>query len=149
MKIKGSVYSLTALAGLAAFAMGASSAAQARDVYWSVGIAAPGAQVGLSNAPPVVYHYPVVVAPQPVYAPYRPIVVQPSPIYYGQPQYYGPPQVIYVPQPVYGGSGWVPPGHRQGWGPRHFHRERWDRDDNRRGRDDRRGWDDRGHRDHR
>jgi hypothetical protein len=87
------------LAGLAM--LGLVGAAQARDVYWSVGIDAyPGVSVGVSNARPVyVAPQPVYVAPAPVYVPpprvyyqpvYQPVYVQPAPVYYGSPYYYGP-----------------------------------------------------------
>lgn len=89
--------------------------AQARDVYWSVGVGAPGAQVVMGNAP--VYVAPV--AP-PV------VVVRPPAYYRPAPVYYGPPPVVYAPQPVYYGPVYgpryygPPPGHRHGhgWGPR-------------------------------
>lgn len=60
--------------------------AHANDVYWSVGISQPGVSVGVSNAPPVVYQYPViqhrtVVVHQP-YHYVRPVVVVPQPVYY-------------------------------------------------------------------
>ena len=142
MKITGSVHSFAATAALAVAALGSSVAVQARgDVVWSVGVGSPGVHFGVSNAPPpvVVYRRPVLVIPQPVYIPQRPIIVQPMPIYYGQPQ------VVYAPQPYYAGPGWERPGRRQGWGPRHFGKHRWDRYDGYRGRDDDDD-DDRGHR---
>jgi hypothetical protein len=74
-------------AGLALAALGATGAAQARDVVWSVGVGAPGAQVIVGNAP-------VYVAPAPRY--YRP-----PPAYYAPPVYYSPPPVYYSPPPVY------------------------------------------------
>jgi hypothetical protein len=97
---------LTATLALAAGLTAAS--AQARDVYWSVGINAPiqpGVSVGtvISNAPgylpaPVVYAEPVYV-PAPVY-------VRPAPVVYL-------PQPVYVPQRVVYGPVWVPPGYAQ------------------------------------
>lgn len=96
--LKTTALGLVALAG--AIAVGA---AQARsDVYWSVGISAPGYPVGVgasfSNAP-VVYPRPVywappppvVYAPPPVYYVPRPVYVQPAPVYYyeGDAYYYG------------------------------------------------------------
>lgn len=74
------------LAGLAGLGFGGSAMAQ--EVYWSLGIGSPGVQVGVSNAPPVVYQQPVqhyypravVVQPQPVY-------VQPAPVQYAYPVY--------------------------------------------------------------
>jgi hypothetical protein len=65
----------------------AASQAQARDnVYWSVGVNSPGVAVGVSNAPPVVYGYPV-YDPRPVVVYPRPVVVAPQPVYYGPPAY--------------------------------------------------------------
>ena len=69
---------------VAALGLAAAGGAQARDVYWSVGIdAAPGVSVGVGN------HRPVVVQPAPVY-------VTPPPVIYTQPQVvYTQPQVLY------------------------------------------------------
>jgi hypothetical protein len=94
MKLKFS--RILAVAGaLALAALG--TAAQARDVYWSVGIhAAPGVAVGVGNVPiyapqPVYVAQPVYV-PQPVYLAPRPVYVAPAPVYYARPApiYYGP-----------------------------------------------------------
>lgn len=81
------------LVGLAM--LGAAGAAQARDIYWSVGIhAAPGVVLGASNARPVL------VAPAPVYLAPQPVYVQPPRVYY-RPVY----QRVYVrPAPVYVGT---------------------------------------------
>ena len=89
--------------------------AQARDVVWSVGVGAPGVQVGLTNAPAVVYQQPVYVQPRPVYWQRPAVILQPQPVYYAAPQqvYYAQPQVIVAPPPQY-----------RGWGP-HRH-GRWD-----------------------
>ena len=66
---------------VAALGLAAGGGAQAKDVYWSVGIdAAPGVAVGVGN------HRPVIVQPAPVYVP--PTVV-----------YAPPPQVVYAPPP--------------------------------------------------
>ena len=156
MKIQRSVYALAAVAALAVSALGMGSAAQARDVAWSIGVASPGVQFGVSNAPQVVYR-------QPVYAPQAVVVVQPQPVYYGQaqvvygqpqvvygqpqvvygqpPVVYGQPPVVYAPRPYYVQSGWAPPVYYRSWGPRHrWHGERWDEHDKRRGFDDGRGY---------
>jgi hypothetical protein len=83
---------------LAALALGAASAAQARGgVNWSVGVGAPGVAVGVSNAAPVYPVYPaapVVVAPEPYYAP--PVVYRPPP-----PAYYYPPAPVYYGRPYH------------------------------------------------
>jgi hypothetical protein len=98
--------------------------AQARDVYWSVGINAPlqpGVSVGtvFSNAP--------VYQPAPVY--YQPApVIYAEPAYYPQPVYVQPrmvyaPQPVYLPQRVVYGPGWVRPGHgHRQWRQEHRHR---------------------------
>ncbi len=107
-----------ALAGtLVIGALGFAGAAQARDnVYWSLGVGAPGVALGVGNAPPVVYAPPpVYVAPPPVYVPPRPVYMAPPPAYYAPP-------VVYRPAPGYY---YGPPGyykHRQ-WR-RHHHRDR-------------------------
>ena len=46
---------------VAAWMWGTVGLAQAGNVYWSIGLHQPGVQVGVSNAPPVVVQYPVVV----------------------------------------------------------------------------------------
>jgi hypothetical protein len=110
-----------AAATLAVAALGFAGAAQARDnVSFSVGIAAPGVAVGVTNAYPV-YQQPVYVQPAPVYyqpAPVyypRPVYVRPAPVYYPQPVYYGPRHGhrhhggYYVQAPGYGyGPGYRP-----------------------------------------
>ena len=67
------------VAGLTIAAIfGTAGQAQARDVYWNVGVGSPGVAVGFGNAP-------VYVAPAPVYyAPPRPVYYAPPP-----PRYYG------------------------------------------------------------
>lgn len=104
-----------AAAGIVA-AAAVGTAAQARDVYWSLGVqAAPGVAIGVSNARPVVVApapvyiapQPVYVAPQPVYVAPRPVYVAPQPVYYAEPA----PVVVY-------------PGYRRGWH-KHHHRH-WD-----------------------
>ena len=79
---------MLAAAGVAlALAVGAAPA-QARDVYWSVGVNSPGVSVGVGNG-----GYPVYVAPAPVY--YAP--PPPRPVYYAPPApvYYAPPPGAY------------------------------------------------------
>ena len=133
MKIQRSAFSLAAFAALVACALTLGGVAQARDLAWSVGIASPGVQFGVSNAPRFIYR-------QPVYGP-QPVVVQPQTVYYGQPQVlysqpqvvypqpqvmYPQPQVVYAPQPYYVGSGWAPPVYYRGWGPHHHWHHGWD-----------------------
>ena len=61
---------MAALATVGLAALAAAGAAQAgSNVYWSVGVAAPGIQVGVASAPPVVAAAPVFV--QPLFNTYR------------------------------------------------------------------------------
>lgn len=103
IKANRSVAVAGAAAALALAAFGFAGAAQARDnVTFSVGVAAPGIAVGVTNGYPV-YQQPVYVQPAPVY-------YQPAPVYYQpRPVYVRPAPVYYAPQPVY-------------YGPRHGHR---------------------------
>ncbi|WP_180683938.1 hypothetical protein [Tepidicella baoligensis] len=75
------IYGLRSAA--AGIVLSAAGLAQAGNVYWSIGVHQPGVHVGVSNVPPVVVQYPVVV-----HSP-RPVVV--APVHH---------------------HGWVPPGHR-------------------------------------
>ena len=102
MKSQGLMPSLAA-ATLAFAALAASGTASANDVYWSIGVSSPGIQVGVQNAPPVVYR-PVVVYSQPQVVYQQPQLIYQQPqVVYQQPQVvYQQPQVVYVrPQPVY------------------------------------------------
>ncbi len=112
--------------GIAAVALAAvafTGTANAGDVYWSVGVhAAPGVNVGVSNAPRPYYGRPVVVAP-PVYQAYPAPVYYPAPqpVYNQVPVYYPPapvyyrPPAVYVPPPVY-----YRPGYGHGYGRGHW-----------------------------
>lgn len=74
---------IPAMVGAVTFAfLGAASVAHAGNVFWSVGIASPGVQVGVANAP--VYHQPtpVYVQPAPIYMQPAPVYYQPAPVYY-------------------------------------------------------------------
>jgi hypothetical protein len=105
-----------AVAGAVALATLATGA-QARDVYWSVGIdAAPGVSIGVGNARPVY------VAPAPVYVAPAPVYVRPAPVYYAEPVYVRPAPVYYA-APVYYGH----PGKHKGWHKKHHKGHRhWD-----------------------
>ncbi len=144
MKLHGCRFALACVATLGVAALGASGAAQANDVVWSVGVASPRHEVGAVHAPPVWHQRRVVVISQPPYPPAPTVLVQPQPVYYGAPQ------VVYPPPPYYFQSGWVPPWYRHGWAQRHHRRhgnwndDRWERDDHRHGFDG--GPADRGHR---
>lgn len=94
---------------------GASAAYAGSSVYWSVGIAAPGAGAIVSSAPlrPVysapVYAAPVYAAPPVAYAPPPAVVYAPAPIVVQRPQ------PVYVPverhwqhRPGRGGMGYYP-----------------------------------------
>ncbi len=92
--------------------------ASAQNVYWSVGVASPGVQVAVSNAPAVqphvIYQRPYVVQPQPVYVQPQPVYVQPTQILSAYPVY-GRPVVIQQAPVVF--TGWHRPHYErhQGW----------------------------------
>ena len=95
---------IAALATVGLAALAAAGAAQAgSNVYWSVGVAAPGIQVGVASAPPVVAAAPVFVQPAPVW-------VQPAPVVYRAPRVVVPAPVVYRPVP----RGWVRHHHPHG-----------------------------------
>ena len=124
-----SLHRILATGLIAAGALGAAATAQARnDVFWSVGVGAPGVSVGIGNAPAYYPPQPVYAAPQPVYMAPQPVYVAPQPVYVRpRPVYVAPPQVYYapVPRPIY----YAPPAPLQrpyygpGWrGQRHGER---------------------------
>lgn len=96
-----------AATAVAVVALVTAGAAQADDVFWSIGLSSPGVQLGVSNAQPVLIQQPMYVEPYPVYVRPRPVYIAPRPVIYVRPApiYYGPPQYIQ--------SGWERPGH--GW----------------------------------
>lgn len=102
---------------LGAATLAAAGAAQAReDVFWSIGLASPGVQLAVGNAPAVVVHP-------------RPVVVQAAPVVYAQPApvWVRPAPVRVVPAPV----AVVYPMHGQAHHPRwHGHRRGHDRNHN-------------------
>ena len=105
---------------LAAGALGVAGVAQARDVYWSLGVGVPGVAVGV-GAPAPYY------VPAPVYEPPPPVYYQPRPVYVPPPVVYGPPPGAYRPPPGYYGD-WR---YRDDWRRyrRWHHRDRdWDDD---------------------
>jgi len=102
----------------------AAAGAQARDVFWSVGINAPlqpGVSIGtvFSNAP--------VYQPAPVYYQAAPVIYA-EPAYYPQPVYVQPrvlyaPRPVYLPQRVVYAPRWVRPGHgHRPWRQEHRYR---------------------------
>ena len=111
-----SVFLAGATATLAIAAMVFADSAQARDnVYWSVGVGAPGVSLNVDNAGPVYGQVqPVYFEPEPIYYQPRPVYVRPAPIYYQPlPVYYGRPygwnqrhgrQHMHGPRPGYGGG---------------------------------------------
>ena len=130
---------ITKSALIAATLVVAAAGAQARDVYWSVGINAPlqpGVTIGtvISNAPayrpaPVYYepaqiYYPAapVVYAEPVYYRPAPVFVRPAPVVYLPRPYYAPRRVVYA-------QGWAP-SHRGYGHDRGGDRGHW-RDDDR------------------
>jgi len=93
-----------AFASLATAGLSVPGIAQARDVYWSVGVNQPGVSVGVSNLPYGAGYAP----PRAVYAPGQWVWVPPRPVAYGKPW---PP-------------GWYRHGHRH----KHHRHDRWERD---------------------
>jgi hypothetical protein len=122
MTLSSSLRVLLATVGVAVVALTASGAAQAQNnnVYWSVGMSAPGMQVGVANAPPVVM-YPQVAYPQA----YPQVYSAPRPVgYYGNNGYYTQPAPVYYAPPV-----WQPRfgyGHHVGYGYGHREQERFE-----------------------
>lgn len=116
---KSSFVALAGAASLALLALGASTAAHARDVCWSVGLSSAGVQLGVFSPQPVyaqpqvIYAQPQVIYTQPqiVYTQPRPVYVQPAPVYVQ-------PRPVYVqPQPVVVYNGWHQPRHGGRHGP--------------------------------
>ena len=106
--INRSVFLAGATATLALAAMSFAGSAHARDnVFWSVGMGAPGVSLNVGNAGPVyMQSQPVYVQPEPVY-------YQPEPVYYQPRPVYVRPAPVYVqPEPVYYGRPY-------GWNRRH------------------------------
>lgn len=103
---------LAAMAGVAVALLAGAGTAQARDVYWSVGVNSPGVSVGVGN-----YGQPVYVAPAPVYVP-PPVYYAPPP----RPVYYAPPAPVYYAPPAYY-------GHRPHRHHRNYYRHYRGRDD--------------------
>jgi hypothetical protein len=104
MAQKRTLFSWAIATSVAAVALACSTVASANDVYWSIGVSSPGIQVGVQNAPPVVYQRPVVVYQQPQVVYQQPQVIYQQPqVVYQQPQVvYQQPQVVYVqPRPVF------------------------------------------------
>jgi hypothetical protein len=111
-------------AGVAMAGLGAAGSAQARDVTWSVGIGAPGAQVIVGNAPVYVAPPVVVHAPRYYRAPERVYYGRsPAPVYYGAPVVVAPPG-YYQPRSIYYGPPAHFHGHRHGRGHGHKHHRR-------------------------
>lgn len=86
-----SVFVAGATATLVLAALSFAGSAHARDnVYWSVGVGAPGVALNVGNGGPVfVQSQPVYVQSAPVYYQPPPVYVRPAPVYYQpQPVYY-------------------------------------------------------------
>ena len=126
----------TKLAFTAAVLALVAAGAQARDIYWSIGINAPiqpGVTVGtvISNAP-AYRPAPVYYEPAPAYYEPAPNYYPAAPVFYAEPIYYRPAQVferparvVVLPQPYYAprqvvyAQEWAPSyrGHKHG--PKH------------------------------
>src|SRR5512133_3158250 len=78
-----SVFLAGATATLAMAALVFADSAQARDnVYWSVGVGAPGVSLNVGNAGPAYgYAQPVYFEPEPIYYQPSPVYVRPAAIY--------------------------------------------------------------------
>ncbi len=117
MKIHRSAFARVAAGALALAALGMTAAAQAGDVYWSIGLSSPGVQVGVANAPPVIVHQPVYSRPYPVYRETYPVYWQPPVVYVApRPVIYVQPAPFYMPPPRYVRAEWKHHGHRNGKG---------------------------------
>ncbi|HEV7912638.1 MAG TPA: hypothetical protein VGP22_02635 [Albitalea sp.] len=101
---------------LVAGCMLATGAAQAGNVFWSVGINLPPIGTVVSNAPVYTQPAPVYVEPAPVYYEPAPVYYAPAPVYYvpapraiyrRAPVVYAPP-AYYRPAPVVYRTGWHP-----------------------------------------
>lgn len=119
-----------ALAALAALSLAGN--AQARDVFWSVGVNSPGVSVGVSNNRPVyVAPAPIYVQPAPVYVQPAPLYVQPSPVFVQPGSLFIEPGVVYGQGAAVYQPGWAPPGRAHGWHNKHGHHDEgrdYDRD---------------------
>jgi hypothetical protein len=82
----------SAIAAVSLLAVG--TAAQAGNVYWSIGISVPPIGTVVSNAPAVSPYY---YEPPAMYA--QPVIYAP-PVAYAPPVVYAPPRVVYRPVPV-------------------------------------------------
>ena len=129
---KYSVLAWAGAASLAVLALGASSAALAGDVFWSVGLSSPGVQLEVFSPQPVyvqpqpyyVQTQPVYSQPQVIYTQPRPVYVQPQPVYVQPQPVYERPRPIYVqPQPVVAYNGWHHPRHGWRYGPRPYNQQ--------------------------
>lgn len=120
--VNRSVVVAGATAVLAVAALSFAGSAQARDdVFWSVGMGAPGVSLNVGNAGPVyIQAQPVYVQPEPIYYQPRPVFVRPAPVYVQpQPVYYDRPYGWnrrhgghYVQAPRQGdGAGYYGPGY--------------------------------------
>ena len=119
--VNRSVFMAGATAALALAAMSFSGSAQARDnVFWSVGVGAPGVSVNVGNGGLFMQPQAVYVEPAPVYYQPRPVYVRPAPIYVQ-------PQAVYYDRPYRSHrrhDGYYVQGPRPGYGagyygPRH------------------------------
>lgn len=132
MKIKRLTSGLVVAAGVALATLGMTGAAQAQNVFWSLGLSSPGVQLGVSSAPPV-----MVVQPsyQPVYQPVYETVYESRPVYVApRPVVYARPAPVYVAPPLYLQADWRYPGYRRGWQRGQERHENQGREGERRGR---------------
>lgn len=126
MKKNRSASALVGGAALALAALGMTGAAQADNVYWSVGLSSPGVQVGVSNGQPMVVMQPTYQPVyQQVYQPvYQPVYRAPPPVYLApQRVVYVRPAPVFVAPPQYIRTEWQQPRYGRDWRHGHGHRE--------------------------
>lgn len=110
MKIKRLASTVVVAAGVALAALGLTGAAQAQNVYWSVGLSSPGVQLGVSGAPPMMVQPMYQQDYQPIYQPvYQPVYRVPRPLVYlrSAPVFVAPPQYLQ--------ADWRYPGNGRRW----------------------------------
>lgn len=85
--VNRSVFVAGTTAVLALAALGFAGSAHARDdVFWSVGVGAPGVSLSVGNAGPVYMQAaPLYYQPEPIYYQPRQVYVQPQAVYYERP----------------------------------------------------------------
>ena len=131
MKTRSIASFVCAAASVVMLTLAPSGTVQAQEVRWSLGLAAPGVQLGVGNAPQVLLVQPDY---QPVYLTARPVYVAPPRVVYVRPA-----PVVLQPVPQYIRAEWRYGGHRHGWEERRERQEHWEGQHSDRGEHERRG----------